>query len=59
MYRKDQLKGIVAIILFGLIGISFFIFGDESTITRYVAIISFAIWLISIYFINKKFEKKD
>jgi len=59
MYRKDQVKGIVAIILFGIIGISFFIFGEESDVTRYVAIIACAMWLVSMYFINKKFEKKD
>jgi hypothetical protein len=59
MYRKDQVKGIVAIILFGIIGISFFVFGDESSITKYITLISCGAWLVSMYFVNKKFEKKD
>ena len=59
MYRKDQVKGIVAIVLFGLIGICFFVFGEDSEVTRYVAIIACGMWLVSMYIINKKFEKKD
>ncbi|MDB9775209.1 hypothetical protein OAB47_03135 [Vicingaceae bacterium] len=59
MYRKDQVKGIVAIILFGLIGISFFVFGGDSTITKYTALGGCLVWLVSIYVIGKKFEDKE
>ncbi len=59
MYRKDQVKGIVAISLFSIIGVSFFVFGDDSPITKYTAMIAFLIWLVSIYIIGKKFDKKD
>lgn len=59
MYRKDQVKGIVAVILFGIIGISFFVFGDESPITKYIALGAFLVWLVSIYVIGKKFEDKE
>lgn len=59
MYRKDQVKGIIAIILFGIIGVSFFVFGDESPLTKYIALGAFVIWLIATYFIRKNFEKND
>ncbi len=59
MYRKEQIKGIIAIILFGIIGISFFIFGRDSDLLKFVALGCFILWLISMFFVNRKFEKKD
>jgi hypothetical protein len=52
MYRKDQIKGIVAIILFGVIGISYAILGEE--IAKGAAIAGIIIWFTSMYFLNKK-----
>jgi len=51
MYRKDQLKGILALILFGCIGLSYFFLGDETT--KWVAVFAIIVWLGSMYFLNK------
>lgn len=55
MYRKDQIKGIVAIILFSIIGISFLVFPDSS-LPEIISIFCFLMWLVAMYFINKKFN---
>ncbi len=52
MYRKDQIKGIVAIILFASIGISYALFDKE--IAKIVAVIGLVIWLSTMYILNKK-----
>jgi hypothetical protein len=52
MKKKDQTKGIVALITFGSIFISYFIWGKE--IAKYVAIAGFAVWLGAMYFLNKQ-----
>lgn len=55
MYRKDQIKGIVALILFACIGISYYFFKDGD-VTKTISIIGIAIWLGLIYFQNKRKE---
>lgn len=55
MYRKDQIKGIIALVLFACIGISYF-FNKNGDITMTVSIISVVIWLVSMYFLNKRNE---
>lgn len=52
MQEKDKIKGIVALITFGSIALSYFIWGKE--IAKYVAIAGFAAWLGAMYFLNKK-----
>ncbi len=56
MYKKDQQKGIIALILFGSIGLTYALF-DKST-AKVVAVISIVIWLISMFMLNKK-NKED
>ncbi|MCB0803854.1 MAG: hypothetical protein HND54_10110 [Bacteroidetes bacterium] len=55
MYRKDQIKGIIALVLFGCIAIAYFFFENEE-IAKTASIIGIALWLISMYFLNKKFK---
>lgn len=59
MYRKDQIKGIIAVSLFGILGICFFVFGEDNDILKFVALGCCIIWLISMFIVNKKFDKKD
>lgn len=58
MYRKDQIKGIIAIILFGIIGLSFWLFPDSS-VPEYISIAAFLLWLLAMMLVNRKFEKKE
>tara|TARA_R110002072_G_scaffold220291_6_gene377784 strand:- start:1859 stop:2020 length:162 start_codon:yes stop_codon:yes gene_type:complete len=51
MYRKDQIKGIVALVLFGLIALSYWLFGKE--IAKWVATGGFVVWLATMYFLNR------
>lgn len=53
MYRKDQLKGIIALILFAIIGCVYFFSKDDDLILT-VCIIALFIWLVAMYFLNKK-----
>lgn len=53
MYRKDQIKGIIALILFGIIGISYYFF-EESDITVTISIVCLFLWLLSMYILNKE-----
>jgi hypothetical protein len=55
MYRKDQIKGIVALILFACIGISYFFF-QNGDVTKTISIIGIVIWLGLMYFLNRKKE---
>lgn len=56
MYRKDQIKGIIALILFGIIALSYWLFEDgDETIS--VSIAALFAWFISMYFLNKKKEE--
>ena len=52
MYRKDQIKGIVAIILFALIGITYWLTENDDVVVT-VSIIALLIWLLSMYFLNR------
>jgi len=52
MYKKDQQKGIIALILFSAIGISYVFFSKE--IAKITAVVGFIIWLIAMYVLNKK-----
>jgi len=52
MYRKDQIKGIIALILFACIGLSYFFLGDDAT--KYVTVLAIFIWLGSMYYLNRK-----
>ena len=52
MKKKDQTKGIIALITFGSIFSSYFIWGKETA--KYVALGGFAVWLGAMYFLNKK-----
>jgi len=54
MYRKDQIKGIIALILFGTIGLSYFLFDKD--VAKWVALVCTIAWLASMYFLNKKFK---
>lgn len=58
MYKKDQIKGIVAIVLFSIIGISFLLFPD-GPIPEIISVVSFAIWLIAMFVLNKKFKNDE
>ena len=51
MYRKDQIKGIVALILFACIGLSYLLFDKD--FAKWVAIVAIVIWLSTIYFLNR------
>jgi len=57
MYRKDRIKGIVALILFGTIGISYWILGEE--FTKWIAIVAIGVWLMTIYILNRKEKNKE
>ncbi len=59
MYRKDQLKGIIAIVLFGIIGICFFVFGEDSPILKGVALGGVVAWLVSMVILNRKFKDRE
>lgn len=52
MHQKDKTKGIAALIIFGGIFATYFIWGKE--IAKYAAIGGFAIWLGVMFFLNKK-----
>ena len=52
MYKKDQQKGIIALILFGAIGISYVLFSEK--LAKIAAVAGFVIWLIAMYVLNKK-----
>lgn len=52
MQEKDKIKGIIALITFGSIAASFFLFGKD--IAKYVAVVGFAVWLGTMFFLNKK-----
>ncbi|MFT6165579.1 MAG: hypothetical protein ACJAV5_000692 [Vicingaceae bacterium] len=52
MNKKDQTKGIVALITFSSIFTSYFIWGKE--VAKYVAIAGFVVWLGAMYFLNKQ-----
>ncbi|MEX2379279.1 MAG: hypothetical protein WD530_00935 [Vicingaceae bacterium] len=53
MYRKDQIKGIIAIILFGIIGLTYLLTKDDD-IAVIVSSIAFVVWLISMYILNRR-----
>lgn len=55
MYRKDQIKGIIALVLFGIMGISFLLFPD-SAVPEYISIVCLIVWLIAMFLVNKKFK---
>ncbi|MDA9783049.1 hypothetical protein OAD50_00370 [Vicingaceae bacterium] len=52
MKKKNQTKGIIALITFGSIFASYFIWGKE--IAKYVALGGFAVWFGAMYFLNKQ-----
>ncbi|MFB1022704.1 MAG: hypothetical protein QMC40_08095 [Vicingaceae bacterium] len=52
MNKKDKTKVIIALITFGSIFVSYFIWGKE--IAKYIAVAGFAVWFGSMYFLNKK-----
>lgn len=52
MLEKDKIKGIIALLVFGGIGLSFWLYGKE--VAKYVAVAGFAIWLTTMYFLNKQ-----
>lgn len=52
MYKKDQQKGIIAIILFGAIGISYAFFSEA--FAKGVAVGGIIIWLVAMYLLNKR-----
>lgn len=54
MYRKDQIKGIIALILFGAIGLTYLLTKDDD-IALIVSSLAFIIWLISLYKLNRRF----
>lgn len=51
MFRKDQIKGIIALILFACIGLSYFLFNEE--IAKWVAVAGVIAWLVSMYYLNR------
>jgi len=51
MYHKDKIKSVIALILFAIIGLSYWLFGKE--IVGYVGIGALVIWLGSMYFLNR------
>jgi hypothetical protein len=51
---KDKIKLIVIAILLSSIGITYFMVGKESIIMKYVSGGALAIWLITMFFTNKK-----
>ncbi len=55
MYKKDQIKGIIAIILFSIIGIVYF-FSDDSSLLTTVSILAFIIWLVTMITINRRYK---
>jgi len=54
MYKKDQIKGLVAIILFSIIGVTYFL-SDSKDLLLTISIVAFIIWLISLYVLNRRF----
>lgn len=54
MYRKDQLKGIAALIIFGSIALIYFFFGKD--IAKIFAVVGFIIWIGTMYHLNKRKE---
>lgn len=52
MLQKDKIKAIVGATLIGLILLVFYFFGKE--VAKYAAILGFAVWLLTMYILNKK-----
>ena len=52
MYREDQIKGTIALILFAAIGLTYWLFEEE--VAKVVAVIALVIWLATMFLINKK-----
>jgi len=52
MNKKDKTKVIIALITFGSIFASYFIWGKE--VAKFVAVAGFVVWFSSMYFLNKK-----
>tara|TARA_R110001592_G_scaffold208843_2_gene459891 strand:+ start:6664 stop:6834 length:171 start_codon:yes stop_codon:yes gene_type:complete len=56
MLQKDKIKLIVVLILIIAMGLTYFFVGKESIIMKSVAGASFIIWLLTLFFLNKKYK---
>ncbi|MEQ8909942.1 MAG: hypothetical protein RIC95_12160 [Vicingaceae bacterium] len=54
MYRKDQIKGIIALVLFGALGLCYWFTEDDDVMVT-AGIIALLLWLGSMYFLNRRF----
>jgi membrane protein YdbS with pleckstrin-like domain len=54
MHQKDKIKIIVVLILALVMGITYYFEGKESIIMKSVVGASFAIWLLTLFFLNRK-----
>ncbi|MCB9363224.1 MAG: hypothetical protein H6587_01520 [Flavobacteriales bacterium] len=54
MHQKDKIKIIVVLILALVMGITYYFEDKESIIMKSVAAASFGVWLLTLFFLNKK-----
>lgn len=52
MHKKDRIKAIIAVVIFGSIGLGYWMFGKD--IAKIIAVIGFVIWLGAMYHLNKQ-----
>jgi len=52
VYKIDQIKVILALIVFGSIGVLHFFFGKE--VGKWAALFGLAIWFGGMYFLNRR-----
>jgi protein-S-isoprenylcysteine O-methyltransferase Ste14 len=56
MHQKDKLKLIVVVLLVIIMGTTYYFVGKESVIMKSVAASSFGVWLLTLFFLNKKYK---
>lgn len=55
MLKKDKIKIGIVVTLLSLLGISLFVFGKESAITKYTSGFCLLAWLTTMIIVNKKY----
>jgi uncharacterized membrane protein len=56
MHQKDKLKLIVVVLLVMIMGTTYYFVGKESVVMKSVAVASFGVWLLTLFFVNKKYK---
>ena len=56
MLQKDKIKIIVVLALISLMGSTYYFTGKESIVMKSVAGSSLAIWMFTLWLVNKKYK---